>query len=156
MESAPGYTFFSSIENFSASQPSLARLYAAAASPFERLRSDGSLAKKAALVIFCLALYSAPDKNVTYIVDFSGFKSENSQLWSFVNSYSYRTFFRFWDWKSSSLINLFLVLYVTENVWQMILKCLTFSAVGCHFMFQTHKKVFSQNDPWPNNSTSEC
>ena len=45
---------------------------------------------------------------------------------------------------------------VTENVWQRILKCLTFSAVGCHFMFQTHKKVFSQNDPWPNNSTSEC
>ena len=39
-----GYTFFSSIENFSASQPSLARFYSAAASPSERLRSDGSLA----------------------------------------------------------------------------------------------------------------
>ena len=39
--------------------------------------------KKAALVILCLVLYSAPIKNVTYIVDFSGFKSENSQLWSF-------------------------------------------------------------------------
>ena len=34
-----GYTFFSSIENFSASQPSLARLYSAAT-------SDGSLAIK--------------------------------------------------------------------------------------------------------------
>ena len=33
---------------------------------------------------------------------------------------------------------------VTENVWQMILKFLTFSTVGCHFIFQTHKKVFSQ------------
>ena len=40
----PGYTFFSSIEKFSASQPSLARLYSAAASTSERLRSDGSLA----------------------------------------------------------------------------------------------------------------
>ena len=40
-----GYTFFSSIENFSAYQPSLARLYSAAASPAECLRSDGSLAK---------------------------------------------------------------------------------------------------------------
>ena len=39
-----GNAFFSSIENFSTSQPSLARLYSAAASPFERLRSDGSLA----------------------------------------------------------------------------------------------------------------
>ena len=37
-------TLFSSIENFSASQPSLARLYSAATSPSERLRSDGSLA----------------------------------------------------------------------------------------------------------------
>ena len=34
----------STIENFSASQPSLARLYSAAASPSERLRSDGSWA----------------------------------------------------------------------------------------------------------------
>ena len=33
---------------------------------------------------------------------------------------------------------------VTENVSQMILKFLTFSVVGCHFIFQTHKKVFSQ------------
>ena len=39
-----GYTFFSSIENFSAYQPSLARLYSAAASPSERVRLDGSLA----------------------------------------------------------------------------------------------------------------
>ena len=44
-----GYTLSSSIENFSASQPSLARLYSAAASPSERLpserlRSDASLA----------------------------------------------------------------------------------------------------------------
>ena len=30
-----GYTFFSSIENFSASQSSLARFYSAAASPFD-------------------------------------------------------------------------------------------------------------------------
>ena len=68
-----GYTFFSSIV-------ALAWLYSAAASPFERLRSDGSLVEKAALVIFYLALYSAPNKKVTYIVDFSGFKIENSQL----------------------------------------------------------------------------
>ena len=27
----------------------------------------------------CLVPYSARDENVTYIVDFSGFKSENSQ-----------------------------------------------------------------------------
>ena len=33
---------------------------------------------KAALFIFCLELYSAPNKNVTYIVDFSGFKSKIS------------------------------------------------------------------------------
>ena len=33
---------------------------------------------------------------------------------------------------------------VTENVSQMILKFLTFSVVECHFIFQTHKKVFSQ------------
>ena len=44
-------TLFSSIENFSASQPSLARLYSAATSPSERLRSDGSLA------INCLKSY---------------------------------------------------------------------------------------------------
>ena len=91
-----GYTFFSSIENFSASQPSLAWLYSAAASPFERLRSDGSLVEKAALVIFYLALYSAPNKKVTYIVDFSGFKSKNSQLWSFFNLYSIRHAAEMW------------------------------------------------------------
>ena len=28
-----------------------------------------------------LVLYSALSKNLTYIVDFSGFKSEKSQLW---------------------------------------------------------------------------
>ena len=102
-------------------------------------------------LILYLALYSAPNKNVTYLVDsVSGFKSENSQLWSFFNSYSIwhaaemwlsyifwftkwkksssvilcfelytacsknRTyiahFFRFRDWNSSSLINLYLVL----------------------------------------------
>ena len=44
-------TLFSSIENLSASQPSLARLYSAATSPSERLRSDGSLA------INCLKSY---------------------------------------------------------------------------------------------------
>ena len=38
------YTFFRSIENFSASQTSPAWLYSSAASPSERLRSDGSLA----------------------------------------------------------------------------------------------------------------
>ena len=116
---------------------------------------------------------SARSRNVTYIVHFSGFtlprtlfgtqqkcdihhlsvsgfKSENSQLWSFFNSYAIRHtaemwlsyifsftklkksilvilcfelytacsknrtyiahFFRFRDWKSSSLINLYLVL----------------------------------------------
>ena len=52
--------------------------------------------KKAALVIICLAPYSAPNKNVTYIVDFLGFKSENSQLWSLFNSYSIRHAAEMW------------------------------------------------------------
>ena len=47
---------------------------------FYRRRSVTRVKKTAALVILYLVLYSAPNKNVTYIVDFSGFKSENSQL----------------------------------------------------------------------------
>ena len=33
---------------------------------------------------------------------------------------------------------------ITENVWQMNLKLLTFSEVECHFKFQTHKNMLSQ------------
>ena len=56
MESTPGYTFWSSIENFSAYQPSLARLYSPASSQSSRLRSDGSLAST--LVRFYLKTYT--------------------------------------------------------------------------------------------------
>ena len=63
-------------------------------------------------VLIYLALYSASNKNVTYIVDsVSGFKSENSQLWSFFNSYAIRHTAEMWlsyifwftKWKKSSL-----------------------------------------------------
>ena len=56
----------------------------------------------------------------TYIVDsVSGFKSENSQLWSFFNSYSIRHAAEMWlsyifwftKWKKSSLVILFFELY---------------------------------------------
>ena len=39
--------------------------------------------KKSTLIILYLVLYSTRGRNVTNIVHFSGFKSENSQVWSF-------------------------------------------------------------------------
>ena len=65
----------------------------------------GLQSKKSSLVIPYLILYSAHDKNLTYIVDFSSFQSEKSQLWSFFISYSIRhaaevwhTSYIFWVW----------------------------------------------------------
>ena len=71
-------------------------------------------------VLLYLTLYSAPNKNVTYIIDsVSGFKSENSQLWSFFNLYAIRHtaemglsyIFWFTKWKKSSLVILCFELY---------------------------------------------
>ena len=61
--------------------------------------------KKSSLIILYLILYSAHNKNLTYIVDVSSFQSEKSQLWSFFILYSIRhaaevwhTSYIFWVW----------------------------------------------------------
>ena len=98
--------------------------------------------EKSTLIILYLVLYSARSRSVAYIVHFSGFtlphtlfgtqqkcdihhlsvsgfKSENSQLWSFFNSYAIRHTAEMWlsyifwftKWKKSSLVNLFRTLH---------------------------------------------
>ena len=80
--------------------------------------------KKSSLIILYLILYSAHDKNLTYIVDFSSLQSEKSQLWSFFISYSIRhaaevwhTSYIFWVWgvKYLILVILYLVLYSAND-----------------------------------------